>query len=41
MDFANCFVLHPGGHQVAEAAADAEAAGAIFEVAGVDLRALQ
>jgi hypothetical protein len=28
-------VLHPGAHQMAEAAADEEAVGAIFAVAGV------
>jgi len=41
--YADCLslVLHPGAHQMAEAAADEEAVGAIFAVAGVDLRALQ
>ena len=32
---------HPGAHQMTEAAADLQAVGAIFEVAGVDLGALQ
>ena len=41
--YADCLllVLNPGAHQMAEAAADEEAVGAIFAVAGVDLRALQ
>src|ERR1700722_5585128 len=41
LGFANCFGSFPGAHQMAEAAANAEAVGAVLKVAVVDLRALQ
>src|ERR1700722_14190115 len=41
LGFANCFGSFPGAHQMAEAATNAEAVGAVLKVAVVDLCALQ